>query len=66
MTGVVGTQQFTMLMNDNINPLFGYKICIKMMKTVIRRNIDKVSGLPEIVLIGNSLQVYLIFVNIYR
>ena len=45
-------------MNDDVSPLFGYKICIKMIITVISRNIDKVSGFPDIVLIGYSLQPY--------
>ncbi len=39
-------------MNNNVNPLFGDKICMKIMIAVISRNIDKVSGFPYIVLMG--------------
>ena len=31
-------------MHDDVNPLFGYKISIRMMIIVISRNIDKVLG----------------------
>ena len=39
-------------MNNNVDPLFGDKICMKIMIAVISRNIDKVSGFPYIVLMG--------------
>lgn len=39
-------------MNDNVYLLFGYKIMHKMIIIVIKRNIEKVSGLSDIVL-GN-------------
>ena len=41
-----------------INTLFGYKIYTRIMITVIRKNIDKVSGFPDIVLIGYTLHFY--------
>jgi len=55
----------TSLMNDSVNPLFGYKIYKKKMITVISRNIDKVSGFPDIVLIGYSLHPFN-FVKMHR
>ena len=51
--------------NDNVNPLFGYKIYKKMMIVVISRNIDKVSGFPVTVLIGYSLRPFN-FVKMHR
>ena len=38
-----------------INTLFGCKIYTRIMITVVSRNIDKVSGFPDIVLIGYTL-----------
>ena len=48
---------FTLLGNDMINTLFGSKIYTRIMITVISRNIDKVSGFPNIVIIGYTVHI---------